>query len=66
MTTRYKLSKLDLLRYALDGARTYRGLYSGALTEREEYELDADIGEIKRRIKLAEGYAARTTPRKPK
>lgn len=66
MTTRYKLSKLALLHYALDGARTYQGVYAGLMDEQEEYEVDAAIGEIERRIKLAEGYAARTTPEVPK
>jgi hypothetical protein len=51
---RHRLSKADLLYYALDGARTVRGLYSGALTGEEERELDKDIAEIERRIKLVE------------
>lgn len=67
MATRYKLSKLALLHYALEGAQTYRRVYAGLMDEQEEYEVDADIGEIERRIKLSEGYAARNTdPEAPK
>ena len=47
-----KLSKLDVLKYALDGACNYRGLYSSAMSDAEEIEVDADIAELKRRIKL--------------
>ena len=52
MKTRHKLSKLDLLDYALDGAVTRRGLWSGQMTEDEADDLARDIAEIERRIKL--------------
>lgn len=56
---RHRLPKADLLDYALDGARTRRGLMSGALTEEEEDLLDADIRELERRIKLSEAAQKR-------
>lgn len=51
---KHKLSKIGLLVYALTGALTIRGLNSGRLTGQEEDQLDADIAEIERRIKLVE------------
>lgn len=48
-----RLSKLDVLRYALDGARTRRGLLCNFPDDSEEAdELEADAKEIERRIKL--------------
>lgn len=49
---RYSLPKADLLLYALEGAKTRRGV--STLSDDEEYRflLDRDIAEIKRRIKL--------------
>ena len=61
---RHRLSKAALLDYALDGARTVRGLYSGALTGEEERELDKDIAEIERRIKLVNLAEERKTREK--
>lgn len=55
----HKLSKLELLEYALSGAVTERGLQSGNMTDSEEEHLDSDIAEIKRRIKLVKLAAAR-------
>lgn len=52
MSARHRLSKLDLLQYALSGATTERGIFSGDMTEEEEDQLDRDIKEIERRIKL--------------
>ena len=52
MRRKYRLSKLDLLEYALSGAVTERGLQSGNMTDSEEERLDADIAEIEKRIKL--------------
>ena len=48
----YKLSKLDLLEYALSGAVTERGLQSGNMTDSEEEHLNSNIAEIEKRIKL--------------
>lgn len=59
----YKLSKMDLLEYALSGAINERGLWSGAMSEEEEEHLDSDIAEIEKRIKLvklAEGRRAKS------
>ena len=59
----YKLSKLDLLEYALSGAVTERGLQSGNMTDSEEEHLNSDIAEIEKRIKLvklAEGRRAKS------
>lgn len=61
MRTRHRLSKLDLLDYALSGAVTERGLQLGNMTDKEEEQLDADIAEIERRIKLVVGAANRIT-----
>lgn len=36
-------SRLEILKYALEGARTERGVWSGAMGEAEEEQLDADI-----------------------
>lgn len=62
MTTRHKLSKLDLLDYALDGAVTRRGTFGDLMTEPEADDLDRDIAEIERRIKLVLVAAYRKTP----
>lgn len=35
--------RLAILEYALQGAQTERGIWSGAMTEEAEAELDADI-----------------------
>lgn len=56
---KHKLSKLDLLEYALDGATTRRGVQSGNLTEEEEDLLDGDIAEIERHIKLVKAAQQR-------
>ena len=52
MRRKHRLSKLDLLEYALSGAVTERGLQSGNMTDSEEERLDAVIAEIEKRIKL--------------
>ena len=49
---RHRLSKAALLDYALEGALTTRGLYSGELSYEDEELLHRDIAEIERRIKL--------------
>jgi hypothetical protein len=51
--TRHRLSKRDLLGYALDGARFERGT-ADHLTDDEYDDLSKDIAEIERRIKLVE------------
>ena len=50
-TRRHTLSKIDLLQYALDGAKLERGLAQD-MTDEESDLLDKDIAEIERRIKL--------------
>lgn len=52
MRKKHRLSKLDLLEYALSGAVTERGLRSGGMDEEDEELLDKDIAEIEKRIKL--------------
>jgi hypothetical protein len=53
-----RLTKLELLQYALDGARTRRGLLCNFPADQQEAdeleadELEADAKEIERRIKL--------------
>ncbi len=64
MTARHKLSKLDLLDYALDGAVTRRGIGSGRMTEDEADDLNRDIAEIERRIKIVLIATYRKTPSK--
>ena len=59
MTRRARLAHLDVLQYALEGACMRRGLYSGAMSDAEEEQIDADIAELQRRIKLAELAQAR-------
>lgn len=61
MSARHKLSKADLLDYALDGARTHRALRDDSQGHHDDYydQLDKDIAEIKRRIKLVN--VAKTT-----
>lgn len=54
MRTKHRLSKLDLLGYAHDGAVTQRGINSGSMSDEEADDLDRDIAEIERRIKLIE------------
>lgn len=51
---RHRLSKADLLQYALSGAVTERGLWSGAMTDEQADDLNKDIAEIERRIRLVE------------
>jgi hypothetical protein len=45
-------TRLEILEYALEGARTERGIWSGAMTEEQEELLDDHIewlaGEIER------------------
>ena len=36
-------SRLEILEYALEGALTERGIWSGAMTEEQEDELDEHI-----------------------
>lgn len=52
MRAKHRLPKLALPEYALEGAVTRRGLWMGAMTEECEEELDKDIAEIEKRIKL--------------
>lgn len=59
---KHKLSKLDLLEYALEGAVTRRGVQCGSLEEDEEDTLDNAIEEIERRIKLVKIAAERKKP----
>jgi hypothetical protein len=54
-----KLSKHDLLEYALEGALTRRGTQSGNMSWEYEDQLDRDIVEIERRIKLVDIAEAR-------
>ena len=61
MRKRHTLSKPDLLEYALSGAVTERGLWSGQMTKDEQELLDKDIAEIERRIKLVEIAEKRKT-----
>ncbi len=62
---RHRLSKLDLLEYALSGAVTERGLQSGNMSDSEEEQLDADIAEIEKRIKLVKYAQARAAGPEP-
>jgi hypothetical protein len=55
---RHQLSKLEILEYALDGARTWRGLNAGNLSESEAELLDKDIKEIQRRIRIINSQQA--------
>ena len=50
---RKTLSRMEVLQYALEGACTRRGIWSGAMDDYEEQELEDDIKELSRRIKLA-------------
>ncbi len=52
MRKRHTLSKADLLDYALQGALTERGTWSGDMLEEDADLLDKDIKEIERRIKI--------------
>lgn len=54
-----KLTKLDILEYALEGAVTRRGVVSGLMTEAEEDQLDKDIAELERRIAAEKAKEAR-------
>lgn len=58
LNTLRKLTNLDVLEYALDGACNYRGLHSGALAELESAQIDADIKNLEMRVKLARQSAA--------
>lgn len=60
---RHKLSKRDLLDYALEGAKTRLGIGMGFIGNKEKELLDRDIREIERRIQLVE-YAASVEARK--
>ena len=45
-------TKLDILEYAIEGAKTYRGLWSGEMTEEEEESLDDHILYLEQKILL--------------
>jgi hypothetical protein len=49
----YRVDKIDLLNYALEGAYTIRGTQSGNMSEEEEEGLDLDIAELKKRLAVA-------------
>lgn len=52
--SRHKLSRLDILRYALEGAQTRQGVQSGNMSEEEEDDLTRDIEVLERRIRTEE------------
>lgn len=49
----YRLSKVDVLKFALEGAVTRRGVQMGSMDEEEEEELDKDIAELEKRLAKA-------------
>jgi len=55
----HRIPRLEVLHYALEGACTRRGVWSGAMDEDSAEELDKDIEELKRRIAAAEAKHAR-------
>lgn len=52
MRTRHKLSKLDLLQYAVEGVQDEFGMNYEQMTDEEIVRNNADRKEIERRIKL--------------
>lgn len=61
---RYRLSKLDLLGYALRGACFDRGISAtDSMTDEEAEMLDKDIAEIERRIKIVETFIEKKEPK---
>jgi hypothetical protein len=48
-------SRLEILEYALEGAQTQRGIWSGEMGVREEAELDAHIDWLEREIARVKG-----------
>lgn len=50
----YRVDKIDLLNYALEGAYTIRGTQSGNMSENEAEQLDLDIEELKHRLAVAQ------------
>lgn len=53
--TQHKLDKLDLLQYALNGAKTERAINYEFYDPEERELIDKDIKEIQRRIKIVRG-----------
>jgi hypothetical protein len=51
--TRRNLSRLDVLEYALSGARMELGISTGGVPDEVIEELEDDIAELERRIKRA-------------
>ena len=49
----YRLSKVDVLKFALEGAVTRRGVQLGNMDEEEEEDLDKDIAELEKRLAKA-------------
>lgn len=45
--------KVDVLKFALEGAVTRRGVQMGSMDEEEEEELDKDIAELEKRLAKA-------------
>lgn len=50
----YRVDKIDLLNYALEGAYMIRGTQSGNMTDEEAEGLDLDIEELKKRKSAAQ------------
>lgn len=58
-----RVSRLDILEYALEGAVTRRGVGSGHLSEEHMEKLAKDIAELERRIAKEEAKRASLNPK---
>ncbi len=57
--SKIRLTKLEILEYALEGAQTYRGLYSGQMDEEEEEQVDFDISSLQSKIERLKALEAK-------
>jgi len=60
---RFRLTRLEVLEFALDGAMTFHAIRTGSLTEEEEEFCERAIAELERRIKLSKIQEERRGPR---
>lgn len=57
--SRYTIPKLDVYKYALEGAKNERGMQSGAMSDEYAEQLDKDIEYLEKRVEELTAKEAR-------